>query len=285
MQVFLSWSGERSKAAAGALHELLPSILQPVTCWMSENDLPKGKPWFEELRKKLDSIVFAIVCATPENRDSQWLLWESGFLSSASGLGDRHIVPLAIGMEKGAIGGPLAIYQGADITRDEMFRLVRNINSALHEDRRVPGVALERTFQHVWASLEERLKAAVALTPAEPAKAQAQPDQQEEILALLRQQQREGADIKTLAERIDLNLKLFSLQIRSADKLAPSNLSGLGNLNLSALGNLGALNQINPEALNPDNIVRPGSGAIGLRGEYPNTTLALDERTKRPQNP
>lgn len=263
MQVFLSWSGERSKATAAALHDLLPTLLQPVTCWMSESDLPKGKPWFENLKKNLDSIVFAIVCTTPENCGSQWLLWESGFLSSTSKLGDRHVVPLAVGMAKGAIGGPLSIYQGADVTHDDMFRLIGNINMALDEGRRVPDAVLGRTFELIWPTLEKRLQAAVALeSPQPPAKLREQPDQQDEMLALLRQQQREGADIKAMTEQIDLKLKLMSLQIRAIDR-------GAGFFSPMA------------SALNADNIIRPESGALGLIGQQPNTTIALDELAKR----
>jgi len=44
MKVSLSWSGARSKAAALALHDLLPSILQPISCRMSEESIPLVPP-------------------------------------------------------------------------------------------------------------------------------------------------------------------------------------------------------------------------------------------------
>jgi hypothetical protein len=80
MKVFISWSGERSKAVAETLTELLPAILQPIECWISEESLEKGKPWFEQLRTELDKILFGIFCVTPENEKSPWMQWEAGVL-------------------------------------------------------------------------------------------------------------------------------------------------------------------------------------------------------------
>jgi hypothetical protein len=204
MKVFLSWSGQRSKMAASAINKFLPLMLQSITCWMSENDIPKGKPWFDELTKALNSIIFTIVCVTPENTASPWMLWESGFLSSASQLGDRHTVPLAIKMNKESLGGPLSVYQATDTSREDMLRLVVRINAAVTEDKRITNEILERTFALIWPELEkELLAAASAVVEEKPAPVETRPVQLAEILALLRQQQREGADIKAAVDRLE----------------------------------------------------------------------------------
>jgi len=209
MKIFLSWSGPRSKAVAVALNELLPSILQPVTCWMSEGGIAKGKPWFDQLSGALKEILFGVFCVTPENRDSAWMQWEAGFLSSASALGDRHVAPLAIGMSKGALSGPLSIYQGTDSDKEDMLRLIKDINNALSEDKRVPLQTLEITFGYVWPALEQRIAVAIAL----PSEAPTEPKVSEserlaaETVALLRDNQRETAETKAMIRRLEAGLE------------------------------------------------------------------------------
>jgi hypothetical protein len=196
MKVFLSWSGHRSRLVAAALKELLPAMLQPITCWMSENDLPKGKPWFDQLAKEMGSITFAIVCVTRENANSRWMNWEAGFMSSTSALGDRRVAPFAVGMSA-SLDGPLAIYQATTTSHDDVVRLVRDINSALPAEKQIAIETLETTFEMVWPRLEQKLKAAIDASVAEPAvPAPAESALLTEAVGLLRQQQRELADVK-----------------------------------------------------------------------------------------
>jgi TIR domain len=204
MKIFLSWSGPRSKAVAVALNELLPSILQPVTCWMSEEGIAKGKPWFDQLATGLNGILFGVFCVTPENKDSEWMQWEAGVLSAASTIGDRHVAPLAIGMSKGTLSGPFAIYQGTDVDRADMLRLVKDINGALADDKKVPVPSLEATFGYVWPDLERRIAAAVALPMRKPAvPIVSESDRFAEVIALLRDGQRETAETKAIIRRLE----------------------------------------------------------------------------------
>lgn len=203
MKVFLSWSGQRSKMVAQALTDLLPGILQPIQCWMSEGDLPKGKPWFDELAKALSTITFAVVCVTKENARSPWMLWEAGFLSLPTALGDRRVAPLAIGFPKGSLDGPLSIYQGTDTTRDDILRLIRAINDTLPTESRIAAATLATTFDWGWPRLEERIQSAVNARVQEQAAPEVDEKQQiSEILALLRQQQRDSAESRELEHRV-----------------------------------------------------------------------------------
>jgi hypothetical protein len=67
-------------------------------------------------------------------------------------------------MSKGAISnGPLSIYQGTETTRDDLLRLLKNINPALEEKRQILPKSLERTFAAFWPELDEKLQAATSL--------------------------------------------------------------------------------------------------------------------------
>ena len=53
VKVFLSWSGERSHAAAAALRDWLPRALQSVDPWMSDEDIESGSRWSKEIADNL----------------------------------------------------------------------------------------------------------------------------------------------------------------------------------------------------------------------------------------
>ena len=76
--VFIRWSGPRSKSAAEALKDWLPTILQTARPWMSATDIEKGTRWREEFAAALDTMKAGIICLTPENLAAEWLLFEAG---------------------------------------------------------------------------------------------------------------------------------------------------------------------------------------------------------------
>ena len=67
--IFISWSGERSRAVASALAEWIPDVIQYVTTWTSEHNIGAGARWGNELSKQLEASRFGIICLTPENID------------------------------------------------------------------------------------------------------------------------------------------------------------------------------------------------------------------------
>lgn len=75
MLVFLSWSGDRSKAVAEALAAWLGQVVQAVEPWLSR-DIAKGTRWGSEVADRLEKSRVGIVCLTPENLDAPWILFE-----------------------------------------------------------------------------------------------------------------------------------------------------------------------------------------------------------------
>jgi hypothetical protein len=77
MEVFISWSGERSKAVAEALHDWLPNVIQTVRPWVSLADIEKGTRWNTDIASQLAECRVGLICLTPENVSAPWLLFGS----------------------------------------------------------------------------------------------------------------------------------------------------------------------------------------------------------------
>ncbi|WP_132093928.1 TIR domain-containing protein [Caulobacter sp. BK020] len=66
LKVFISWSGDRSKALAQAIHGWLPLVLHYVEPWLSQSDIDAGERWSVEVAKELSACTFGITCVTRE---------------------------------------------------------------------------------------------------------------------------------------------------------------------------------------------------------------------------
>lgn len=186
MDVFISWSGERSRAAAEALRDWLPMVINAARPFLSAADLDKGTRWASELALRLEAAKVGIICLTPTNLDSRWILFEAGALSKT--LENTFVCPLLIDLEPVDIKGPLAQFQLTRITRDDIFRLLQTINKAPGEQA-LETAHLEKAFDVWWPKLESQLK----VLPAEDSDAKPhRPDREllEEILTLVRGQSR-----------------------------------------------------------------------------------------------
>ncbi len=87
--VFISWSGERSRHVPEALRAWLPMVLQASKPFMSKRDIDKGSRWHVELAKALEVTKVGIICLVPENQTASWLLFEAGALSKTVDRGTR----------------------------------------------------------------------------------------------------------------------------------------------------------------------------------------------------
>lgn len=166
MQIFISWSGTQSGTVAEALRSWLPRVIQATDPWLSSADVEAGARWHQELGSVLESCQFGIICLTPENRESPWVLYEAGGLSKS--VEQSRVVPYLIGMRKADIEGPLAPFQSVEADHDGTWDLVKAMNNSLAAagDRVLSDDALTDAFEVWWPKLEEAIAAAVAL-PAE----------------------------------------------------------------------------------------------------------------------
>ncbi len=173
MQVFISWSLERSQLLANALCHWLSRVIQELELWISDEDILKGQRWSQELAAKLESTDVGVLCITRENANAPWILYEAGALSKR---GKSRVIPYLLDLTPGELPGPLQTLNAATVTKDETLRLVASINKLLPTP--LADNHLADTFELWWPKLEEEIHA----IPPSPKKPPA-PPKGEELLA------------------------------------------------------------------------------------------------------
>ena len=182
MQIFISWSGDRSRQIAEAIRGWLPKVVQSVKPWMSAEDIGAGARWLSEVSTRLNAASIGLICVTPENQHNPWLLFEAGALSKT--LEQTCVCPLLFEMSPGQLKGPLTQFQATALDRSGMGKMLSTINKSLGESRIDPQ-QLEEILDVWWPKLEEKLK---SLPPAlTPTIARSTSDQLEELLLLARE--------------------------------------------------------------------------------------------------
>lgn len=156
MQVFISWSGEKSKEIAGQVKEFLEIITPDISVFFSTEDIRSGGIWFEEIRKQLENVNYGIIVLTDENKEAPWLLFEAGALFK--GVSMNSIIPLAVDIDPSEIHGPLGAFQAMKIDEKNMFKISKEIKE---KSRDTTGVSqsemtaneyekLMRSFSVAW---------------------------------------------------------------------------------------------------------------------------------------
>lgn len=184
MKVFISWSGDTSKAIAEILRRWLPSVIQALKPYYSPEDITKGSRWSTEISKELEECKVGLLCLTADNLEAPWLMFEAGALSKS--LTAARVCPLLFGIEPSAIKGPLVQFQAAPFTKDEMNKAVVMMNQQLGPTA-LPADVLESVYEMWWPRLEEQVKKEMASTKSPTRHAvRSERDILEEILARVR---------------------------------------------------------------------------------------------------
>ena len=153
MKVFLSWSGEWSKAAATTLHEWLPTVIQTVRPYMSAENIDKGERWSLDVSKQLAETHFGVICMAPDNLESPWVLFEAGALSKSIDKG--RVSPLLFGLGPSDLtNSPLLQFQATVFKKDDFGKLLHSMNAAAPEAERLSQDVLVKSFNRAWNELE-----------------------------------------------------------------------------------------------------------------------------------
>jgi hypothetical protein len=102
----------------------------------------------------LQAAKAGIICVTPSNIHSDWLLFETGALSKA--LEKTFVCPFLIGIEPADIKGPLGQFQATRTVKSDILKLLRTLNGSLN-DAALPSGHLGEAFEVWWPRLETQL--------------------------------------------------------------------------------------------------------------------------------
>ena len=154
MDIFISWSGDRSRIVAESFKDWLPRVIQRLKPWISASDIDKGARWLKEISKKLEVINFGIICLTPENLDEPWILFETGALSKA--LDSSSVCPILLDLDPSSLKGPLSQFQATKLQKDDILKFIMTLNKNL-KDEKLPESQLEESYNLWWPKLLERI--------------------------------------------------------------------------------------------------------------------------------
>jgi hypothetical protein len=155
MKVFLSWSGRTSREIATALHDWLPYVIQTAKPFISTGDIDKGKRWSEVLATELGEVAYGLICITQDNFREPWINFEAGAISKA--IEASYVSPFLFNVDASQIQGPLQQFQFTVNDKDDIFNLMRSINSRLEPEQQLTYEVLKQEFDLWWPKLKSKL--------------------------------------------------------------------------------------------------------------------------------
>lgn len=183
-KIFISWSGDLSKALGEAVRDWIPKVLQSVKPYFTPDDIEKGAKWDKEISQELASSQLGIMCLTQENQHSPWILFEAGALSK--NIEESKVCPILFNFDTTDLTGPLSSFQATKFNKDDFKKLLESINNSCNESK-LEQNSLDETFEMWWPKLDERINEILKKdTVAPKSKKRTERDILEEILELTR---------------------------------------------------------------------------------------------------
>jgi len=195
MKVFISWSGKTSGELAKIFRDWLPSVIQAVKPYYSNDDIAKGMRGNTVMAQELEQASAGLLCLTPDNLDAPWVMFEAGALSKK--LDTSRVCPILFaGLETTDLKGPLVQFQASKFKKEEIRKMLTMVNKELGEDALEIKV-LDLVFEKWWPDLELKVKSLLSKAPESvPGAVRNDRELLEEILAITRNM---GSDVSAMA--------------------------------------------------------------------------------------
>ncbi|HEV2880553.1 MAG TPA: TIR domain-containing protein [Pyrinomonadaceae bacterium] len=209
MLVFISWSGQRSKAVAEALETWLAQVIQAVEPWISQ-DIDKGLRWGAEIADRLERSKVGIICLTKSNLGARWIHFEAGALSKTK---DAYVCTLLLDIKPSDVEQPLAQFQHTTTEKEDIFQLLSTINRAVQSsgEKALAEPLLRRIFDTYWPDLEKAFQGSAALQEATASPTRTTDEMLQEMLEILRNQERRQVSLsRPMTQELTSSYAAFS---------------------------------------------------------------------------
>jgi hypothetical protein len=157
-RLFISWSGNAGQKIAGALARFLPSSFSGFEPFVS-TAIGSGRRWNIELVRELEKAACGIICITPENVLSPWLIFEAGALSVT----EREVCPYLHEVESEQLAEPLRQFQAKRATQKDTRELLRDLCCRFEPEQ----TDFDNRFEAFWARFQNCLKSLPEFHPPE----------------------------------------------------------------------------------------------------------------------
>lgn len=154
MLIFISWSGNASRAVAEILGTILQHMVRGASTFVSTHDIDAGDRWGARLSEELEKSHHAILCVTRDNQDAPWLNYEAGAVSKF--VDGSRVIPYTLGFPPGELkNGPLTWFQGVQNDEAGTWSLVRSLNHSMSKPDDEGFV--REDFDLWWPRLREKM--------------------------------------------------------------------------------------------------------------------------------
>jgi len=243
MNVFLSWSGDRSREVAEAFYKWLPTVINSVEPFISRWSIEKGVVGQNELSQSLEEINFGIICLTKENLHADWILYEAGALSKFQK--DSRVWTFLLDIKPENISEPLSKFQHTNFEKSEVFQLLQSINIAVSPDKPLNYDLLKEIFEINWERLNVILSAIKAKESAIPEPVRDPSEINMEVLNVVRKQEKITQKLLEQNDYLNRNLIQIVDQI-SRPSVNPYTFSPRGIAVTDLSGNVMQLSSVSP---------------------------------------
>lgn len=219
MDIFISWSGDRSHQVAKLLDHWIKLVLQASRPWISSSNIERGARWNEVIGEQLNKSSIGVLCLTQDNKEKPWILFEAGALAKA--LDNARVCPLLIDLEPLDVQPPLSQFNMVKPDKDGIRALVVTLNSKLVIP--LDGQVLNDVFETYWPKFEEDFGRILASTPKPIQRKRENVDVQAEMLTLLRGMDRRMADLEMENARRRKEITAWTSVGALSEKISSSN--------------------------------------------------------------